>query len=113
LQLLEPLHHLPELGVLLEKPVHLGHAGAAPPRDAGPTTAIDDRRIAPLPGRHGADDRLEAMELLLLTLELLGQASAALEERHHVEQLPERAHGAKLLELRGEVFQRESVVADL
>src|SRR5215467_11287095 len=42
LHLLEPLHHLLELGVLLQQPVHVGHAGAAPSRDAGATAAVDD-----------------------------------------------------------------------
>src|SRR6266545_5511114 len=52
LHVLEPLHHLPELGILLEQPVHVGDARAAAPRDAGPAAAVDHRGLAPLVRRH-------------------------------------------------------------
>src|SRR5882724_12819461 len=56
LHVLEPLHHLPELGILLEQPVHVGDVGPAPPRDASAAAAVDDRRLAPLVWRHRSDD---------------------------------------------------------
>src|SRR5580765_1000381 len=66
LHLLEALHHLLELGVLLEQPVHVGDAGAAAPSDALPPAAVDDGRLAPFIGCHRADHRLESRQLLLL-----------------------------------------------
>src|SRR5689334_8831419 len=65
---LEPLHHLLDLRVLLEEPIHVGDLGAAAARDAQAAAAVDDRGGQPLPGRHRGDDRLELLELALLAL---------------------------------------------
>src|SRR3989338_8008285 len=74
-------------GVLWEHPVP-ARPGRAPPRGGGGApAAVDDRRRGPLARRHGGDDRLEPLELVLLALELPGHALAALEERHHVHEL--------------------------
>src|SRR6185436_7306298 len=89
LHVLEAFHHLLELGVLLQQPVHIGDLGATTPGDAGPAAAIDDRGLHALVGGHGADDGLEALEVLLLALELLGHALGALEHRDHLHDLPE------------------------
>src|SRR5215470_17475766 len=113
LHLLEPLHHLLELGVLLEQPVDVGDGRAAATRDALAPAAVDDRGFAALGRRHRADHRLEARQILLLPGQLLGQRLLSLEERDHVEDLSQRAHGAELLELRGEVLERERLLADL
>src|SRR5215475_10848496 len=64
------LHHLPELRVLLEQPVHVLHGRAAPTSDPQPPLAVDDRRRPPLTRRHGADDRLESTEIPRLGVEL-------------------------------------------
>src|SRR6266536_829815 len=70
--LLETFHHLLELRILLEQPVDVRDLGAAALGDAGPTAAVDDGGLHALVGGHGADDRLEALEVLLLALELFG-----------------------------------------
>src|SRR6188474_2120579 len=58
LHLLEPLHHLLELRVLLEQPVHVRHAGAAAAGDPRAAAAVDDRGLPPLVRGHRGDDRL-------------------------------------------------------
>src|SRR5438093_4855651 len=63
LHALELLHDLPELGVLLEKPVHVLHARAAAARDPLAAAAVDDLGMAPLARRHRPDDRVEPTEL--------------------------------------------------
>src|SRR5712692_534668 len=70
----ELFHHLPELRVLLEQPVHVLHAGAAAARDALATRAADDLGMRPFPGRHRRDDRVEPVEVLLLAREVGGAA---------------------------------------
>src|SRR5215470_268456 len=97
--LLETLHHLLELRVLLEEPVHVGNLRAAALGDPGAPAAVDDRG--------------EALEVLLLALELLGQALGPLEHGDHLHDLAERTHGAELLELGGEVLEAEALLADL
>src|SRR5712691_6815887 len=111
--LLEALHHLLELRVLLQQPVDVGDLGAAALGDPRPAAAVDDRRFDALVRCHRADDRLEAPEILLLALELLGHALGALEHRQHLHDLPERTHGAELLQLGGEVLEGEALLADL
>src|SRR5881409_3808339 len=88
---LELLHHLLELRELLEQPVHVLHARAAAARDALAARAVDDLGIAPLLGRHRADDRVEAAEIRLLARQLLGPPLEHLAERQHAEDLVERA----------------------
>src|SRR5215813_9270679 len=102
--LLETFHHLLELRILLEEPVHVGDLRAAALGDPRAPAAVDDRGLLTLVGRHRADDRLEALEVLLLALELLGQALGPLEHGDHLHDLAERTHGAELLELGGEVL---------
>src|SRR5438876_5461180 len=72
LHALELFHHLPELCVLLEQPVHVRHGRAAAARDALAAAAVDHLRMRALLGRHRADDGVEAIEVLLLARELLG-----------------------------------------
>src|SRR5262252_9133045 len=113
LHLLETFHHLLELRVLLEEPVHVGDLRAAALGDAGAPAPVDNRGLLALIGCHGADDRLEALEVLLLALELLGQALGPFEHRDHLHDLAEGPHGAKLLELGGEVLEGEALLANL
>src|ERR1044071_1509910 len=70
----ELLHHLPELRVLLEQPVHVLHAGAAAARDALTTGPADDLRMRALARCHRRDDRVEAIEILLLAREISRRA---------------------------------------
>src|SRR5258706_15870349 len=110
----ELFHHLPKLRVLLEEPVHVLHGGAAAARDALATRTADDFRMRPLPGRHRRDDRVEPVEVLLLTREVADPALHHLAEaRDHAEDLVERPHLPHLLELLAEVLQREAVLAEL
>src|SRR5262249_3365911 len=52
LDVLEPLHHLLELGVLLQQSIHVGDRGAASARDPGAPAAVDDAPIPPLLRPH-------------------------------------------------------------
>src|SRR3990172_8263841 len=81
LHALELLHHLPELRVLLEQPVHVLHAGAAAARDALATAAVDRVGVAPLARRHRRDDRVEAVEVRRLGGELLRRPAERPAER--------------------------------
>src|SRR6266850_6627432 len=101
----ELLHHLPELRVLLEQPVHVLHAGAAAARDALPSAAVDHLGIAPLARRHRRDDRVEARDVGLLALQLGRRALEHLAERQHAQHLVERPHLLELLELPAEVVE--------
>src|SRR5262249_17098835 len=110
---LELLHHLAQLRVLLQEPVHVLHVGPAAARDPLPPAAVDHLGTVPLAWRHRADDRVEAIEVGRLALELLGRALEHLAERQHAEDLIERAHLSELLELIAEVLEREGVLAEL
>src|SRR2546428_10419947 len=77
----ELLHDLPELGELLEKPVHVLHARAAAARDPLAAAAVDDLGVAPLAVRHRADDRVEPVEVRRFAVEVLGRALEHLPER--------------------------------
>src|SRR5688572_27888654 len=56
---LELLHHLPELRVLLQQPVHVLHLRAAPARDPLSARAVDDLGMPSLCRGHREDDRVE------------------------------------------------------
>src|SRR5215510_5100741 len=60
---LELPHHLPELRVLLEQPVHVLHVRPATPRDALTPAPVDDLGMRALGGSHGGDDGVEAAEV--------------------------------------------------
>src|SRR4051812_4239089 len=68
----ELFHHFLELRVLLEKPVHVRDARAAAARDALAARPADDLRMRALAGRHRRDDRVEAIEVLLLARHVAG-----------------------------------------
>src|SRR2546425_5172851 len=113
LEPLELFHHLPQLRVLLEQTVDVLHAGPAAPRDPLSPAAVDDLRVPALVGRHRPDDRVEAPDVGLLGVQLLGRALEHLAEREHPEDLVQRAHLPHLAELIAEVLQREGVLAEL
>src|SRR5262249_60113273 len=92
LELLELLHHLPQLRVLLEEPINVLHAGAAAPCDALAPAAVDHLGPPALVRRHRADDRVEAADVSLLGVQLLGRALEHLAEGQHAEDLVERSH---------------------
>src|SRR5204862_2795627 len=62
LESLELFHHLAELRVLLEEPVHVLHGRPAAAGHALTPAAVDDLGMAPLGGRHRGDDGVEAPE---------------------------------------------------
>src|SRR3712207_4347467 len=70
LALREALHELAHLAELLDELVDLLDRGAGAVGDAGAAAALDDVRPAALLRRHRQDDRLDAVELLLVDLEL-------------------------------------------
>src|SRR6185436_21106599 len=76
-------HHLAQLRVLLEQPVHVLHAGAAAARDALAAAAVDDLGPRPLERRHRRDDRVEAAEIGLLAVELGWGSLEHLAKRQH------------------------------
>src|SRR3954451_25116582 len=55
LALLELSHHLLHLAELLHELVHGLHVGAGSQRDPPPPRPVEDRRVAPLLGRHRRD----------------------------------------------------------
>src|ERR671919_1768966 len=110
----ELLHHLAQLRVLLEQPVHVLHAGAAAARDPLSAAAVDDLRVSALGRRHRADDRVEATEVGLLAVELGGGGPLEhLAERQHAHDLVQRTHLAQLPGLLAEDVERETVLAQL
>src|SRR5688572_31138949 len=110
----ELLHHLAQLRVLLEQPVHVLHRGAAAARDALAAAAVDDLGMAALARRHRGDDRVEAAEVGLLVVELGRRRPLEhLADRQHPHDLVERPHLAELPELLAEVVEREAVLAEL
>src|SRR6187402_1113576 len=78
-----------------------------------PPLAVDDRRRLPLPRRHRADDGLETLQVLRLGVELRPAQLGALQERHHVKDLVQRAHLPELTQLLREVLECEAVLPDL
>src|SRR6185436_1876945 len=95
----ELLDHLSKLRMLLEQPVHVLHARSAAARDALAARAADDLGMRPLAGRHRRDDRVEAIEILLLPGHVSDAALHHLAEAgNHAEDLVERAHLTNLLE---------------
>src|SRR5829696_5002113 len=105
--LLHDFLHLPELLHELRDSLD-GGAGAA--GDPAPARAVDDLRVGALLRSHRADDGLEAVELLLVHVQV---AELAAHPRHHLEQRAERAHVAHLLHLIEKVVERERLLADL
>src|SRR5918999_2706069 len=78
--LLHDLLHLRELLHELRDGLNRG-PGAA--RDPAPARPVDDLRVRPLLGRHRADDRLQAVELLLVHVE---RAELAADPGHHLQE---------------------------
>src|SRR5688572_22392618 len=110
----ELLHHLLELRVLLEEPVDVLHGRAAAARDALAPRSVDDVRMPALARRHRGDDGVEAVEVGLLAVEVLGaRALEHLAEGQHAHDLVQRTHLAQLRELLAEILQREGVLAEL
>src|SRR3954464_3905097 len=70
LALLELPHHLPHLAELLHELVHGLHVRARPERDPAPPRPVQDRRVAPLLRRHRGDDRLEAVQVAVVDLQV-------------------------------------------
>src|SRR3989442_3028050 len=99
----ELLHDLPELGELLEKPVHVLHARAAAARNPLAAAPVDDLGIAPLAGRHRADDRVEPVKVSRFAVAVPWRALEHLPERKHAEDLIEWPHLADLFELLAKV----------
>src|SRR5262245_20116726 len=101
LQPLELLHHPAELPELLEEPIDVLHARAAPARDALAAAAVDRFRMAAFARRHRSDDGVEAAQIGLLGIEaLLGPFSLQhLAEGQHAQDLVEGAELLDLLEL--------------
>src|SRR5262245_61857873 len=106
LQPLELLHHPAELPELLEEPIDVLHARAAPARDALAAAAVDRFRMTPLTRRHGSNDGVEAAQIGLLGIEALRNALPLqhLAEGQHPQHLVERAELPDLLELLAEVL---------
>src|SRR3954471_685353 len=86
----EALHHLAHLAELLDQLVDLLDGGAGALGDALAAPALDELGPAALLRGHGEDDRLDAVELALVDLQL-GELVAG-EAGDHPEQRGERAH---------------------
>src|ERR687897_817397 len=103
-QTLELSHHLPELRVLLEQPVHVLHLRPAAARDALAAGAVDHVGMPPLARRHRQDDRVEPGQIGLLADEILVGALEHLPDAgNHPEHLVERPHLLELPELLAEI----------
>src|SRR3954453_17483633 len=103
LALLQPAHELAHLAELLDQLVNLLDRGPRPVGDPRAAAALDDVRPPALVRGHRQDDRLDAVELLLVDLHL-GQLVAG-EPRDRPEQRRDRPHAPDLLELVEEVVE--------
>src|SRR3954452_25225774 len=110
LALLELPHHLLHLAELLHELVHGLHVRARPKRYPAAPRPVQNRRIAPLLRRHRGDDRLEAVQVAVVDLQVPELAADA---GHHLQQARERAHLPDLVHLVEEVVVRELLLADL
>src|SRR3954462_3424552 len=70
LALRELAHQLLHLRELLDELADGLHVGARSVRDPSPARPVDHGRVGPLLGRHRLDDGLEAVELLLVHVEV-------------------------------------------
>src|SRR5215208_4999366 len=103
------LHHLLHLLAPLEQLVHLLDRRAGAIRDPDPPLAVDQVRHRALPRRHREHDRLDALHLLLVDLEvpeLLAEAG------DHLQAALERPHPAQHLVGAQEVVERELTLAE-
>src|SRR5215210_2392632 len=107
----EPLHHLAHLAELLDELVDLLDRGARALGDPQAARALDQLGAVALLRGHREDDRLDAIELALVDLEL-GELVAG-QAGDHPQQRGERPHLADPLELVQEVLERELVLAEL
>src|SRR5689334_9349390 len=110
---LELLHHLAQLRVLLEQPIDVLHGCSASPCNPLAPRAVDDLGILALARSHRQDDRVEAIEIGLLAVQVLGGGFQRLAERQHAEDLVERPELAHLAELLAEILQAEGILAQL
>ena len=90
----ELLHHLPHLLELLHEAVHLCDIDTRALRNPALTGRIDEIRIRSLLRRHGLDDRLYLIHLLLGIV-----CIDVTEPRHTRQQLHDTAEAAELLHL--------------
>src|SRR4051812_11187129 len=111
LALLDPLHQAPHLAELLDELVDLLHRRPGALGDPQAARALDDLGMRALVGRHREDDRLDAVELLLVDLHL--RELVAGQARDHAQQARQRAHLADAAQLVEEVLERELVLAQL
>src|SRR4051795_11105845 len=107
----ELAHELAHLVELLDELVDLLDARPRALGDPKPPRALDELRAPALLRRHRQDDRLHAVELALVDLEVAHLVPA--ETREHPEDVGQRAHPADLPELVEEVLERELVAAQL
>src|SRR5688572_7695515 len=110
LPLLQLLHDLLHLAELLDQLVDGLHRGPGAARDPPAARAVDDRRVRALLGRHRGDDRLEAVDLPFVDVQ---RAELLADPGEHLQDPPERAHPAQLLELSQEVVEGHLPLADL
>src|SRR5215210_1325895 len=107
LHLAHELVHLPEL---VHEAPHVLDRGARAAGYPAPPRAVDDRWVRTLRGGHRGDDRLQAVELALVDVEV---AQLGAHARDHLEQVRQRPHVAHLVHLLEEVVERELLLADL
>src|SRR5208282_4396153 len=103
-------HRLHLLLALEEVRDQLGDLADGDPRalgDAGPAGAVDDLRVAAFLRRHGPDDRLGPVQVLVVDLlDLLPVPARARQHAEYVPDRPQLAHHGQLLD---EILEREAL----
>src|SRR5699024_9889293 len=104
-------HHLASLEEAFNKFVHFGHGHTGTVGDALAPRSVEDLWIIALGRGHTADNRLDAVELLLINhVRHLGHLLAT---RQHLEDVADWSHAADHQHLVKEVFQGELAGAQL
>ena len=109
LEALQSLHHLAGLGELREELIDILYARPTPECDALTAMTIEDMRLSSLLGRHRVDDSFDALEGIVLDIDILERLP---DTRDHRSEILDVTHLLDLLDLGEEVIEVKLILSD-
>ena len=109
LEALKRLHHLAGLGELREELIDILYARPTPKSDALTAMTIEDMRLSSLLRRHRVDDSFDALEGIVLDVNILQSLP---DTRDHRSKILDVTHLLDLLDLGEEVIEVKLILSD-